>query len=1042
MTQLSSMLLKAYQQPPKLLYVAFLILILQLDSFPLFAQGQVKITGTVSNANKEALIGVSVSEKGTQNGTLTDENGHYSLSVTAGAVIEFSYIGYIAEEHKAINGVLDITLKENTQSMDELVVIGYGFQKKSNVTGAISSIKASDLADRSVTDVGAALQGKVSGLQVVNTSGSPGANATLRIRGFSSNGISDPLYIVDGLKVPDLSSIDMENIESMEILKDGASAAIYGAEAGNGVVLITTKTGKKGAGKISINGQNSFSRLAKKMRLMDAPAYLNYMVESGLRTQGVIDEFYFNDPASYINEKPANTDWQKAAFENGYRQRYTIDFQGGSDKGAIYTSLGYLNHDGIITGNKDAFQRISGQINTSFQLKEWIKIGTTNAVEVSKLKSVSESNVFQNAIISQIYIADPLTPVEYSDGIRGIPQTVKDGIAQGYAPLIDAKTGNYYGTPYWAGLNPMALIARDDKYTDVSQLNGTAFANLTPLKNFVFTSRLGYRLSKSYGYDYNPPYWMNPNTFLSKNPSLEAEQFGTNYYQIENFANYLLPVDKHDFTLLAGMSYTNSVVNRTYVRTNSLSNLNDNFHYLDYSTKNANYDVEGNTLRRRQVAYYGRFGWDYDSRYNIQVNFRADAYDASYLDPNHSWGYFPSVSAGWTLSNEKFMENINKGILSFAKVRASYGKNGSISNLGGYMYASVLNTGNQYYMNNELITGTFPSDFLANPRLRWEESVQTNVGLDLRLINNKASLTIDYFNKNTTGLLVQSVAPLVTGTSFIWQNVGKINNRGLEIEAEWKDNIGSKFSYGIRGNISPIKNEVTKYRGEGTRLGGASLAHSRLQLTYLEEGFPLWYLRGFQMTGINENDGSPIYRDIDGNGEITDNDRVNIGSGIPKFTYGGSIYLKYGGFDLNIFGAGASGNKLMWGVLNATLTDPENKPMELYEGRWVPGKKDAIYPSAVYFRSDNFANSDAMVFDASYFKIKQIQLGYTLPASILKKSHLAGLRVYASMDDFFTFTKYPGLDPETRPDAASGMAIDYGGYPIAKTILIGLNLTF
>jgi TonB-linked SusC/RagA family outer membrane protein len=1023
---------------------ATLFILLLANATFLSAQSRIKVSGTVNDAENEPLIGVSIAEKGTVNGTVTDVNGQYTLSVKEGATIVYSYIGYISQERTAANGVLNVTLTEDTKSLDEVIVIGYGVQKKSNVTGAISSVKSEDLIARSVTDVGSALQGKTSGIQVINTSGSPGAAAALRIRGFSSNGISDPLYVVDGLKVPDLSSVDIENIESIEILKDGASAAIYGAEAGNGVVLITSKTGKKGAGKIFVNTQHSFSKLAKKFDLLGAQDFITYQIEAGTRSLDEFNMYYYNDPSSYINNKLVDTDWQDVAYNTGYMQRYTLGFQGGNDKGSLYMSLGYLDHNGIITGSKDSYNRVNGQINASYKIKDWIDVGVTNSIEVSKLKSMTESDPRGQSFTTNLYDLDPLTPVEYSDGLRGAPVRLQKAVKDGYSPAVNPKTGNYYSAPYFSGLNALSYLERDNRYTDIFQINGTAYANLTPLKNFVLTSRLGYRFMNYYEYEYTAPYWQNESVWLNKNPELEVEQKGSYYYQWENFGNYLLKFGEHDFTMMAGMSFTSSKINAMGTRTDELTNLAPNFQYLDYSAETASDFIEGNTTEARQIAYFGRFGWDYAGKYNIQVNFRADSYDAAFLDLEHNWGYFPSVSAGWTLSNEEFMQNINKKMLSFAKLRASYGKNGSISNLGGYMYASVLNTGNNYYMDGKLITGTYPSEYLANSKLKWEESVQLDLGFDLRMFNDRLLLGFDYYNKNTEGLLVQSVAPLVTGTSFIWQNVGKVNNHGFEVELEWRDKVTDKFSYSVKGNIATVNNKVTQYKGEGVRLGGSETirgSQTGQQVSYIEEGYPVWYLRGYVFEGVNPADGSPVYKDVVPDGQITDADKEMIGSGIPDFTYGATVSLKYGNFDLMAFGAGSYGNELMYAMQGPGIYTG-NRPQFFFDQRWTADNPNSKRPTLIYQREEKFVYSSANVFDASYFKIKQIQLGYTLPDSWLSAVKVSSLRIYASLDDFFIFTKYPGQDPETRPNATSGMAIDYGGYPIAKSVMVGVNLNF
>lgn len=523
---------------------------------------------------------------------------------------------------------------------------------------------------------------------------------------------------------------------------------------------------------------------------------------------------------------------------------------------------------------------------------------------------------------------------------------------------------------------------------------------------------------------------------------MEISQLGSKYYQVENFANYSFELGKNNFTAMAGTSFINSVSNYMLTQTNELQSLADNYHYLDYSTTTANDVVKGNTAKKAQIAYYGRLGWSYNSKYNIQFNFRADSYDAAYLDLQHNWGYFPSVSAGWTITNEKFMQSINRNLLSSAKLRVSYGKNGSISNLGGYMYASSLNAGvNNYYMNNKLYTGIYPSLYLANPKLRWEESKQFDAGIDVRLFKDKLSLTADYYNKNTDGLLIRSSANLTTGTSYVFQNVGLVNNHGFELDLEWKDAIKKEFKYGIKANIATVSNNVDQYKGGGVRIQGSSLAHSKTAITYFEEGYPIWYLRGYKVDHIDPTNGKPIYKDLNNDGNITEADQGYMGSGIPDFTYGATLTLAYKNFDLLVNGTGAYGNKIFYGIQRA-LAMQTNRAQFVYDERWTPENTNAKRASAYYNLDPNYLQSDAFVFSGSYFKIKQIQLGYNLPKSALRLIDASAMRIYVSIDDFFTFTKYPGSDPEVRPNSTTSMSVDFGGYPAAKSVMFGVNLTF
>ena len=1000
----------------------------------------IHVKGNVkSGTDGEPMIGVTVMIEGTSKGVVTGLDGDFSLKdVPQDARIHFSYIGYTDLVLPA-KAQMIVEMKEDTELIDEVVVIGYGVQKKTNVTGAISSVKSEDLLNTPIADASSALQGRVSGVQVVNNTGAPGASPAIRVRGYSSNGKSDPLYIVDGLKVSDISYLDPSSIKSMEVLKDAASAAIYGAEAGNGVILITTKNGDKGKTKITFDASWTFSSLAEKADLLNAEQYKQFY------TEGLGDAFTTLYDSYHISG--TDTDWQEESFETGKLQKYNVGFQGGNDNGSFFLTLGYMNNDGMLVMNKDYYRRINSQINASYKLRPWLEIQTANTITYSKSNSISEDR--QYGVLKNVYLADPLTPVMYNT----LPAYIQSQVDAGMHPLMNGS--QYYGYSWLKNGNPVAGIYKDTNTVRKQFINGMTTANITPFKNFVFTSRLGYTLGSLYKEEYHPIYMDAYNSSSDTQLNLQGVTYTTRYYQWENFANYLLETNAGDFSLMAGMSYSDYLQQSSGGKTNTLSNPASNFVHLNYSTNGADDYVIGLQTRRRQIAYYGRLSWSYLNRYNAQFNFRADSYDAAFLDLDHNWGYFPPVSVGWTFTNEDFFKSlVSDNGFTFGKLRLSYGVNGSISNLGGYMYRSTLNTGQYnitnatantaYWLNGQLVQGTYPSNTLANPNLRWERSKQFDVGLDLRFFKSRLTATLDYYHKITDGLIVASVAPLSTGTQIQYQNLGKVTNDGLELELEWRDNIGD-FSYGIKGNFASVSNKVKEYKGEGTRLGGASLAASSTNLTYFEEGYPLWYIRGYQLDGVDTKTGEPIYHDFDDNGQITENDRTNLGSAIPDFTYGLTLNAAYKGFDLMVYGTGASGNKLVYGIMSTTPESRQNRPTFLYNDRWTSGHTTASMPGAVYQINDNrFYNSDAFVFNASYFKIKQIQLGYTLPKKWLTPIGLETVRAYLSLDNFFTFTSYPGTDPEVNGSAAGSqyLALDMGGYPMAKSFSFGFNVAF
>lgn len=1004
-----------------------------------------QVTGQIIDENGEPLIGATVALSPSQ-GTVTDLDGNFKLTnVPENATLQISYVGYQNMTVKvAGKNHIKVTMQPDSKVIDEVMVIGYGVQKKSNVTGAISSIKSDDLKNSTITNAASALQGKVSGVQVVNNSGAPGAAPVIRVRGYSSNGSSNPLYIVDGLKVSDISYLDPSSIKSMEILKDAASAAIYGAEAGNGVVLITTKNGDSGKTLITFDAQWTFSKLAKKVDLMDADAYTKFY------TEGLGDTF--TSLYNLYNVAGTNTDWQDEMFETGKMQKYNVGFQGGNDKGNFFVSLGYMNNDGMIRLKNDYYRRLNGQVNASYKLRPWLEVGTSNTIMATNSASLAESNS-QYGQLKDILLADPLTPVFYDS--NNLPQRVQQVIANGLSPLRSAD-GRYYGYSWINdGINPLASVSASVPKNKLSSINGSTYANITPTKNLVFTTRLGYTIGNVVSKEYIPERWNGYFKDTNTDMTLKNTQYTTRYYQWENFANYLLKTKgAGDFSIMLGMSYSNYDQESVGGQTNQLTNSAPNFVHLNFSTSSADDKVIGLETRRKQIAYYGRLSWDWLDRYHFQTNFRADSYDSAFLDLDHNWGYFPSCSFGWTFSNEEFMKNVVGDFFTSGKLRASYGVNGSISNLGNYMYAAILNSGQYdvstgtanmaYWMNGFLHQGIYPSQTLANPKLRWERSKQWDLGLDLRFFKGRLAMTMDYYNKLTDGLLVASVAPLTTGTTTVYQNLGKVTNKGFEIEADWKDNIGD-FKYGIKAELATVSNNVKEYAGAGNRISGSKILGSDTYMTYFEEGYPLWYIRGYQYEGVDATTGAPVFKDLDGDQNITDADRTNLGNGIPKFTYGLTLSASYKGFDFSIYGAGASGNKLVYAMMSTSNQTRFNRPSFLTENYWTSANSNAKMPSAVYQINDpRFYNSSAFVFDASFFKIKQIQLGYTLPKKLSKYFALENLRVYASLDNFFTFTSYPGSDPEVNASgtSSSAMALDYGGYPASKSMSVGVNVSF
>ena len=1011
------------------------IVLLIVSSSTAIAQELMKVTGLVVDQNAEPLIGVTVKVKDdAKSGTVTGLDGDFSIMVQKGKTLVFSYLGYQTKEVAAITSKLKINMKEDNKMLDDVVVVGYGVQKKSSVTGAISQVKKEDIENRTITNAKAALQGKTAGVQVISSSSAPGSSPTIRIRGYSSNISSDPLYVVDGVRLGDISGLDPNDIASMEVLKDAASAAIYGAEAGNGVVLITTKKGAVGSGRITYDFQYTTESLAKMPKLMNAEEYIQYMKEGKTFTEDYLLKNW---------DGKTNTSWVDAIYGKGHMQKHNIAFNGGNQNGNYYLSLTYLDNNGMVKGDNDVYRRMTATINAEYQIKPWLKVGTTNQIEKYNVRSVSESNEY-GGMLTAVLQMDPLTPVTYAPD--NLPAHMAKALADGRHLLTDAN-GNYYGvSAFYAGEQYNPFIMRDNNVSRNSgfNVNGSIYADFKPFKGFVFTSRLGYRLSGARSSSTSLPFYGN--VTQSRNFVDYSAQSNTSiYYQWENFANYMKKFGEHTINAMAGISFQESTYD--YVSGQLAANKEDAvkknnplFFFLNYASASATKGVAGEKTRSAKYSYFGRLSYDYMNRYYLQASLRADAADLSKLPSTNRWGYFPAVSAGWTISEEKFFAPL-RDVVTSLKLRASWGQNGSLAALGGYQYSTdMVQSGIYPLVGGNNYTQVVRPSTLGNDELKWETSEQTNFGIDGLLFKGRMNFSIDYFTKKTKDLLVNGTTPsLVIGGTTSPINAGNVSNKGFEFELGWRDNIGD-FSYGIRGNLATLKNEVTYLDPSLTRLPGSTF-HT-YTITYFEQGYPVYYFRGYKFTGVDPETGNPQFADLDNSGDISDGDLTDIGNAIPNFTYGITLTAAYKGFDFTLFGSGASGNKI-FNCINRPDYQMVNKLKEVfYDNRWTPENPNGTKPRAGADNMDKYACSSAMVYDGSYFKIKQIQLGYNLPKHLLKKVAINSLRLYVSLDDFFTITKYPGFDPEASANATSGMGIDKGSYPMAKKVVMGFNLEF
>ena len=1016
------------------------LLIMSMLLCSLAAMGQnVSASGTVVDESGAPMIGVGVVQKGTTNGVITDIDGKFSISVPAGAILEFSSVSFATQELPAAVGMA-VTMQEDHELLDEVLVVGYGVQKKSDVTGAISSVKAEDMDNRSIISADQALQGKTAGVVVMMGSGAPGSSPTIRVRGFSSNASSDPLYVVDGLRVSarDVGGIDPSTIESMEVLKDAASAAIYGAQAGNGVVLITTKKGSEGRVKISYDYQHSIQTIAYTPEVLNAQDYITFYKEkdNGL---GAFDALL----ASAYDGK-TDTNWIEEAFETSHMNRHSLNMSGANKQGSYMVSLSYIDNDGIMLGQDDTFQRVAASVKGDYKFTKWLNVASNISLDRSTMNnSIIEGSLF-GGYTSAAMMTDPLTPV------YGLTPYMQANLDAGYNLLGD-ENGYYAVSEFFGSQNAHPLLS---KATSAStsrrfQVRGSFDANITPIKGLVITSRLGFRLSSgfnnsiSHKYYYNSQKQSNYNTVSSSNSMLQ-------YYQWENFANYTFKLGKNNFTAMVGMSFDESNSSDINASADEIMKEDPLYHYLDYTTSSASREVGGDDTFMRNFSYFGRLNWDYNGKYMIQASLRADAADLSKLSKKARWGYFPAVSAGYVLSKEKLFSGIFKPEgFSYMKIRASWGQNGSIAGLGNYMWRSSI-ADNGYYnltdpTSKAYVTGMKPST-LGNEDLTWETSEQLDLGVDLRFFNSRLSMTADYYIKKTKDLIISGAVPsLVVGNTASPINGGNVLNKGFEFEATWKDSIGEDFTYSISGNIATLHNEVT-YVSEfvSGRLSGAAM-NTYTQLTMFEAGYPVWYFNGWKYTGLDKETGFPQFEDVNGDGNISDADKTFIGSAIPKLTYGITLNAAWKGIDLIVFGTGSHGNQVyQW------LSRPDNPGSNLlqknFDNRWTASNKEGTYPAA-HTPADQMAHytfSSANVKDGSFFKVKQIQLGYSLPANWMKKLNLSKIRIYGSLEDALIFTKYDGFDPEATAASQSVQraGIDAGSYPGSKKYMFGINITF
>ncbi|MFT0326076.1 SusC/RagA family TonB-linked outer membrane protein [Bacteroides thetaiotaomicron] len=1049
----------------KLLSVLFL---LSFTLAAVYAQN-IQIKGTVvSGTDNEPLPGVNVVVKGnTSTGTITDFNGTFTLSAPADAILSISYIGFKSQEI-AVKGHKDIkiVLQEDSETLDEVVVVGYGVQKKSVVTASIAKVSADDLASTAPVRMDNALKGLASGVTVTSSSGQPGAAAQIRVRGVGTirteNGAADPLYIVDGMPLEGgLDYLNPNDIASIEVLKDAASGAVYGARAANGVILVTTKTGKIGKTKVTYDFSYGWQSAWKKRDVLNASEYA-LMINEGAINAGIAPKF--SDPYSYGQ----GTNWQDEVFNNNApMMNHQVSVSGASEKVNYLFSLGFYTQDGIVGGNFDRsnYERLTLRSNTQYTLfdeskeRNWLNsLKVTSNLSYARIKSTNfDDNSTWGTPLGSALALSPILNVydETEEAIKA--QFDKYGTTAEYTPVYDPRNGKLFSIPGEFGemSNPIAKLSLPGDKHWSHKFVANFSAELQLWDNLKFKTSYGADLS-FWGYDsYRPLYYLRSGESSTQSSAYSRKEDGT-VWQLENVLMYDKSIDKHSFSVLLGQSAKKSSGSYLYGSRNNITNYSRP--YIDASTglaANADRDAAGApSVDATLASIFARASYNYDERYMLQVTVHRDG--SSRFGPNNHYAVFPSFSLGWNLTNEKFM-NKRPNWLTTTKIRLSWGKNGN-ENIGNFKYTVLTSPGNNaiFGLSENVINGVKASG-LANPDLKWEESEQLDFGLDFGFFNNALTFTADYYKKKTNGMLMEMNIPFYVGEAKPIGNVGKMENSGIELEAAYKFRV-SDWNFRVSANASYLKNKLIEY---GNESGWENLDsfQGTGDISRAENGKPFPFFYGYKTAGIFQNTdevkaykndkgellqptavpGDVRFVDVDGNGIIDANDRTDIGKGMPDWTFGFNLGVSWKNFDLNMMWQGTAGNDI-YDATRRTDIATSNLPSWMLN-RWTGEGTSNRIPRFVQGDNVNWQSSDLYVYDGSYLRLKNIQLGYTLPAALTQKVFISSLRFYVAAENLFTFTKYHGFDPEISSGGTS-LGIDYGVYPQARVWTIGASLSF
>ncbi len=1050
--------------------------VLGLVAISSYAQ-PMSVSGVVTATDDSyPLVGVNITIKGTTDGAVTDIDGAYSIDANKGDVLEFSYMGYLTVEKTVESSSLNVVMEPDNMQLDEVVAIGYGTMKKSDLTGAVTSVSADDLMKAPVSGLDQALQGRAAGVTVTTNSGQPGQSATIRIRGIgSAMGGNDPLYVVDGVITGDISFLSPNDIQSMEILKDASAAAIYGSRGANGVILVTTKNGSEGKANIAFDAYWGIQNRWKKLDLMTSHEFAETKLRIGTMKNGAEQLAYYMQngfnawmsafntvkskyfPTVYdpiknptgFNYALQETDWQDEVFNpNAFMHNYNLSVDGGNDKGHYAFSANYFSQDGTIIGSN--YQRLTLRLNSDYQVRKWLKIGEhLSLVSASGRNAMNNSSSAGASVISAALAMAPWDPTHYPEGSVN-PQGE------------DISGRNAASSNFKNVTNPFSMVSESFPKNNNERLVGDVYLEIKPIEDLTLRSSISvdYSLNRNRNfkaaYDYSS-YDSSLKNFISSDM--------TRYCTLleETTLTYAKTIGKHNFSVMAGQTWSEENMYGLGGSGSSILNPVEENWYLSNATEDRTYSSD-NVARLRRLSFLGRAYYAYDSRYMVTVNFRADASSRFTKNP---WGFFPSVALAWRLSQEQFMQGIDW--IDNLKIRAGWGQVGNDGIPNGSFVQSMGSSADVFYGYPLGIGQTIQNGAAVLTQVnldgKWETNEQWDAGIDFSFWNSKLSGTIDYFRRDTKDALLPVIAPAHVGNRYsMIKNVGVIRNEGFELTLDHTNRVG-KVSYNIGGNISFVKNTLTELNG------GSPLWSDR---TKTDVGMPLNSFWGYEYEGIYQSDaealehlysytaetigvhaGDAKYADLNKDGKIDDNDKTYIGNPFPKLTYGLNLGAEFYGVDIQLFFQGVYGNQIynalrlrtegsgdectlstsmrdVWvGYTDVIRGSLENAGINWYELE----NRDGTIPNPTGSPM-NMENSSRFIEDGSYFRLKNLQIGYTLPKEITKKFYCERLRIYFTASNLFTITKYSGYDPEV------GSGIDYGNYPQSRTFTFGLNVNF